>query len=104
MKDLHDELRQMKCELDLVQRVYCSKEEEKRYRRMAKEKQPLPDDVRSDESGYFRYVETDLSGEELDKLLLYRQISYLRTTKNCMLFFMVLAVISLVISLVAVAR
>lgn len=104
MKDLHDELGQMRLELDLTQRVYCSKEEEKQFKKMLKEKQLLPDDINFNENGHFRYIDTDLTKEELDNLFLYRQITYLRSIKNSMIFFVVLTLVSLTVSLLVAFR
>lgn len=97
MKDLREELREMRFDLDLTQKVYCNKEEEKRLRKMKKEKLPLPDDIKIDEHGFFyRYIDTDLSEQEIKQLFLYRQTAYLRSIKNSMIFFVVLATISLI--------
>ena len=104
MKDLRNELRQLKFDLDLIQKDYCSKEEAKQYRKMVKARQSLPDGVKSDETGYFRYVEIDLSKENLDNLILYRQTSYLKSIKNSMIFFVFLTIVSLIISLVIALR
>lgn len=104
MKDLRSELRQLRFELDLIQKEYCSKEEVKQYKKMEKENNPLPDDVISDETGYFRYIDTDLSKEELNNLFLYRQISYLKSVRNSMFFFVILTIISLLLLLIIVMR
>lgn len=97
MKDLNEEIKSMKIDFDLTQKVYCNKEEEKLFRNMEKEKKTLPEGVENDEFGHFRYVETDLSEEKLNQLLLYRQLSYLRSIKNSLIFFVFLTILLLTI-------
>ena len=68
---------------------------------MKKEKLPLPDDIKTDEHGFFyRYIDTDLSEQEIKQLILYRQTSYLLSIKNSMIFFVVLATISIIVSMI----
>jgi hypothetical protein len=68
---------------------------------MRKENLPLPDDIELNEYGFFyRYIDTDLSEQEIKQLFLYRQTAYLRSIKNSMIFFVVLATISLIASLI----
>ncbi|UOO38517.1 hypothetical protein IZU99_04500 [Oscillospiraceae bacterium CM] len=104
MKNLRDELRQMRFELNLIQKVYSSKEEEKQYSKLKKEKQQLPEGVLSDDTGFYRYIESDLTREELESFFLYRQVLYLKSIRSSMLFFVVLTVISLFITLVFAFR
>ncbi|MDP4119673.1 MAG: hypothetical protein Q8876_01265 [Bacillota bacterium] len=100
MKNLRDELKQMKYELDLIQIIYCDKEEAKKFRKMENEKIPLPYDVSKDEvNNFFRYIDTDLSEQELNQLFMLRKILYLRTIKNILIFFVVITIIFLLISL-----
>ncbi len=101
MKDLRAELREMRFALDLTQKVYCNKDEEKSLRKMKKEKLPLPDDIKIDDDGFFyRHIDTDLSEQEIEQLFSYRQITYLRSIKNSMLFFVILATISIIALLI----
>ena len=101
MNDLREELRRMRVELDLTQKVYCAGEEEKKLRKMMKEKFPLPDGIKVDEHNFFyRYIDTDLSEQEIKQLFLYRQTAYLRSIKNSMVFFVVIATASLIVSLI----
>ena len=97
MKDLKKELFELRVELDIIQSVYCSKDEEKQIKELTKHKQLLPDDIHTESDGtHFRFVNTDISKEDLDELLLYRQIKYLKTIKNSIIFFVVLTVISII--------
>lgn len=49
---------------------------------------------------YYRFEKVDLSEDEIRELLLYRQVSYIKTIKNCVLFFVVLTVISIIGSII----
>ena len=105
MKNLHDELMQMRIDLDLTQKAYCDKDETSKFKQMEKENMPLPVDVTKDESGdYFRYVDANLSEQEFNQLIMYRQVLYLRSIKNSMIFFVVLTLLSLFISLIAMSK
>lgn len=101
MKDLRSELFRMRVEFDLIQQVYCSKDEETQIKQLIKSKQPLPDGIHTDKDGtHYKFVNSDLSKEDMDELLLYRQLKYLQTIKNCMLFFVVLTIIPIILALV----
>lgn len=43
MKDLNKELFRLRVEFDFIQRVYCSKDEEKHLKQLVKNKQVLPE-------------------------------------------------------------
>lgn len=104
MKDLREEIKQKRLDLDLTQKLYCGKEEEKRLRKMEREKLPLPDNVKTDEGGYFRYIDTDLSEQELDQLFLFRRLAYLRSIKNSMIFIDVIIIIILIVLCIIAAN
>ena len=83
MKDLNEELFRLRVEFDFIQQVYCSKDEEKDIKQLIKNKQVLPEDIYTEGDGsHFKYVKTDMCKEDMDELLLYRQIKYLRSIKN----------------------
>jgi len=94
----------MKFDMEMIQKIYCSKEEQKEFKTMQKNKQPLPNDVKADDSGYFRFVDTALTQEELSQLYVYRQLSYLKSIRNSMYFFVTLTIISLIVLLVLGVR
>ena len=100
MKDLKKELRENMIELDFIQKQWCTKEEEKEIKMLRKEKKDLPEGIIQDtDDSHFRWVESNLSNDEINHLLKLRQTLYLRTIKSCMIFFVVLAAISLICTL-----
>lgn len=99
MKDLKKELFRLRLEFDVIQQVYCSKDEEKQIKQLIKNKHkhPLPNDIHTNTDGtHFRFVNSDMSREDMDELLLYKQLKYLKTIKNSMIFFVVLVIIPLI--------
>jgi len=95
VKDIKKELFRLKVDFDIIQRCFCSEDEEKEIKMLEKNKQPLPGDIHTDDDdgNHYRFVNVNLSKEELDELLLLRQIKYLRTIKNCLMFFVSLIII-----------
>ena len=107
-KDIKEQITAFKFEFDLLQKIPCSKEENKRYAQMCKHGQPLPENIfqydnyGSDDLADFYTVYTpELTDAEIAEYLTYKKLSLLRTIKNCLVFFVALAVISLVFGLYA---
>ena len=105
--NLRDELRSHKLEFDLLQKVPCDKRENKEYKKILKELGKLPEGVYAyiDSSGetstteFYTIYETDLTDAEIREYLTYKQLSLIRTIKNCAVFFTALTVIGIVISI-----
>ena len=101
--NLRDELRSYKFEFDLLQKIPCSKEDNKAYKKLLKEGGQLPDGVYAYkyESGtsteeFYTIYETDLTEQEITEYLTYIKLSLLRTIKNCVMFFTVLTIIGMI--------
>lgn len=101
------ELSTLRQKFGIRQSVLCSQEENEKYAALLKEKKPLPSGVRkyqsddSDEAEFYTVYAPELSKDELEELLTYKKLNYLRTIKNCIVFFTVLTVISIIILLVS---
>ncbi|MHB1484626.1 MAG: hypothetical protein ACYCYI_08165 [Saccharofermentanales bacterium] len=97
MESLQKELNQMKWEFGLFEKIYCSKEEQKDL----KKSKIIPSDVYKDDqsSAYYRISKADINEDEIKELLSYRKLDYLRSIKNFLLFFVILAIISITVSL-----
>lgn len=92
----------MKYGIDLCEKTDCSDEENAIYERMSKQGE-LPADIIKGDGGYFYKVKPLYNTpEELQEYCTLMQTKYLHTIKNCVVFFTTLAVISLVISFLAV--
>lgn len=106
--NLRDELRTHRFEFDLLQKIPCSNQENKEYEKRLKEGGTLPEGVYAYEyeSGtstneFYTIYETDLTESEIREYLTYKQLSFIRTIKNCVLFFTVLAIITIVYLFIA---
>lgn len=100
--DLRLALEEYKEKFDLIQKIPCTREENKAYSQMLKNGQPLPQGVIKDEyagEGYAEFYTVytpDLSEKEIQEYLTYKKLALLNTIKNCVLFFTVLTIIGLV--------
>lgn len=99
MSNLRVELSNLLFETGINQRIPCSYKEIELYSKFIKEKKELPDGIYRDNDGFYRVEHTDLSEEELSELFLYRQTRYLYSIKNSMIFFVILEVISILLSI-----
>ena len=106
---LKKELMQLRYEFDLLEQIDCTEEQNAEYRQLARENKPLPKrvycrntDPTFDYAQFYTVSEMDLSTEQLNEYLQYRQLKTLTTIKKCMVFFTVLTVISLVVTAIAV--
>lgn len=103
-KRVKDELLAYRLEFGVVDKKQCTQEENKLYSELLKEGKPLP-------KGVFKYVDLDnwfytVEGDELNdaeksEYLAYKQLNMLKTIKNCVLFFTVLAGIGLVFGIIS---
>lgn len=102
--NLRDKLRAHKFEFDLLQKIPCTKQENKEYQQLLKEGGSLPEGVyaytydtgETSTSEFYTIYETDLTESEIREYLTYKQLSLIRTIKNCVLFFTILTIIGMV--------
>lgn len=105
--NLREELRLYKFDFDLLQKIPCSKQENKKYQKLLKDGGILPEGVFAyvDDSGaastteFYTIYETDLNESEISEYLTYKKLSMLRTIKNCMLVLTVSSIICMVVSI-----
>lgn len=101
--NLRDELRAHKFEFDLLQKIPCSKQENKEYKKLLKDGGTLPEGIYAYEysdgevstTEFYRIYEADLTESEIREYLTYKQMSILRTIKNCVVFFTALTIIGM---------
>ena len=105
---LTNELTELKCQLGVFKEVDCTDSETEEYRKLLAQGLSLPAGVlrrnsgESDEYAMFYTIrETKLTKDERSEYIQYKQLSTLITIKKCVVFFTVLAVISLVLSAIA---
>ena len=101
--DLRYTLNEFKEKFDLIQKIPCTKEENKHYAAMQKSGQALPQGVYvyeytsvDDYAEYYTVYIPDLTSDEIQEYLTFKKLSILNTIKNCVLFFTILTIIGLV--------
>ena len=105
--NLKKELQSYRFDFNLWQKIPCSKEDNKKYEQLLKKGGPLPEGVfpyifeESPTNEFYTIDKNNLTESEKQEYLRYNQLTFLKTIKNCVLFFTILAVISLVICLFA---
>ena len=102
--DLRAELNAYRFEMGLLKDIPCSKAENRQYSEMLKAGGKLPEGVLSYlyedgnvSSAFYTVQKTDLTDAEISEYFACKQLKLLTTIKNCLVFFTVLAVISLVL-------
>lgn len=101
--DLKKELEYYKFLTNLLQKIDCTKEEEKEYENLIKSNKPLPDGVyqyNEDTNIFYKLHKPDLTKEEIEEYLNFKVIDYLRSIKNFLMLFSVLSIISLISTLI----
>lgn len=103
--DLRNELRQLKFKNNLLQEIVCSEHDSTLYSQMIKDGKKLPDGVFHRKDGnysvFYTVYETDLSNDEKAEYFSLLQSTNIKTIRNCIVFFTVLAVISLILSFIS---
>ena len=102
--NLRDELRSHKFEFDLLQKIPCTKQENTEYQKLLKDGGTLPDGVyayvydtgETSTTEFYTIYETDLTESEIREYLTYKQLSLIKTIKNCVMFFTVLTIIGMI--------
>lgn len=96
-----------KFELDLLQKIPCSKQDNKKYEKLLKDGGVLPEGVfaygydtgDTSTTEFYTVYETDLNESEIAEYLTYKKLSMLSTIKNCIVVLTVSSIIGMVISI-----
>ena len=101
--DLREELLAYKEQFELIQKIPCTKEENKAYTKLMNSGKPLPENVYKfdymtggDYEEFYTLYIPELSDSEVAEYLTYKKLSLLNTIKNCALFFTILTIIGMV--------
>ena len=105
--DLRNELRLYKFDFDLLQKIPCSKKDNKKYEKLLKDGGVLPEGVfaygyetgDASTTEFYTVYEADLTEAEIVEYLTYKKLSILRTIQNCILVLTVSSIIYMVISI-----
>lgn len=100
--DMRKELRARRFEFDLLQKIPCTRQENKEYQQLLKDGGTLPEGVYAyvydgvaSTTEFYTLYEADFTESELREYLTYEQIGLIKTIKSCVVFFTVLAIIGL---------
>ena len=104
--DIRKELKEFRFQFDLLQKIPCTKQENKEYRQLLKNGESLPEGVFAYEyefedpfvTEFYTVYEPELTEAEIREYLTYQKLSMIKTIQNCVLFLTVLTVISLIVS------
>ena len=104
IKDIKKELSSYEKEFGFVQEIECSPEEQKKFDQMFLDHEELPPDIIWYEINYskvfFRVHREIVTEEEKQKYLQYKQLSYIKTIRNCVLFFTALMIIAIIVAFI----
>lgn len=101
-RNIEKEIFHTKLELGLIQKIPCSKEDNEKYYETIKRGEGLPEGVCEDDytETFYTLCKPDLTHEQRQEYILLRQYEKIKTIKNCVVFFTVLTIISLVASII----
>lgn len=86
--------------LGLIERIYCSDEETAQFKKTKRKN--LPNDVYYDDRNFFwRYDTASLPEIDMKTKILLKSANDIMTIKYCAVFFVVLSIISILLSLIA---
>lgn len=106
--DLREELRDYRFEFDFLQKIPCNEQENKLYQNLLENGQELPEgiyrylhlDYENPTTEFYKIYETDLTESERKEYLAYKQLSFIKTIKKCVLFFTSMAITGIVIYII----
>ena len=105
--NLRNELRLYKFDFDLLQKIPCSKKDNKKYEKLLKDGEVLPEGVfaygyetgDASTTEFYTVYEAELTEAEIVEYLTYKKLSMLRTIQNCILVLTVSSIIYMVVSI-----
>ena len=111
-KDVRQELFDKQVEYGFLKIVDCSVQENTEYANMKNSGESLPHNVRQYKDTqndqyvdkYYYLKDSKLSDVEKQEYLKYIELDRLNTIKNCLIFFTVLTIISLILGFIALAN
>lgn len=92
------ELQDFRQEYQVAQGLFCSEKDNEKFAQMVQDGIPLPNGIYEYKDGsaekiFYKVCAPDLSADEITELLTYKKLGYLRTIKNCLVYFVTLTII-----------
>ena len=96
--NLQKELQDLRREYGIAQGLFCPQKDNEKYAQMVKDGNPLPDGIYEYKDSslakkFYTVCAPDISADEIAELLTYKKLGYLRTIKNCLVYFVALTII-----------
>ena len=110
--DIKKELQQLRFDMNFLQKIDCTKEENKTYQKLLKNGESLPNGVyqyKDPTTGeyipsFYTIWDPELTDAEKQEYIQYQELLHIKTIKNCAVFFTVLTIISLVATVILLLR
>jgi hypothetical protein len=96
MADSKYKMRALLYDLGILVKEACTEEENEQLSFMEEQGEKLPEDVHkyAQPNTYYRLVKSNMTEDEITRVIMLKQTQYLRTIKNCLVFFVALTIIS----------
>ena len=109
-KNLRDELNEHRQRWNLLQKIPCSEQEEREFEALLKAGESLPegvlyqknDEYSETEYSFYTIYKPELTQEELTEYLTYKKLSLLNMIKNCVVFFTILTIVSIIAAIIII--
>ena len=103
------ELQNFRQEYGVAQGLFCPQKDNEKYAQMVKDGIPLPEGIYEYKDGtaekrYYTVCAPEISADEIAELLAYKKLGYLRTIKNCAVYFVALSVIGICAYLIILSQ
>ena len=102
MAKLNEQVRQSRIIYGVVKKLDCMQKENKEFRKLYYDDQPLPDGIYKYQEfdDFYRMEDDELSREEIDELIEYRKLATLRSIRAwCVFISVILLLILLTVAL-----
>lgn len=102
---LQNELRELKIKAGLLSEVPCTEQETEEYQKLLENNETLPtgvysrDKILSENNTFYTvHGESELTEAEKKEYIALKQLKYVKTIKNCVLFFTILTILSMALA------
>lgn len=107
--DIKKKLTEYKLEFGVLEKKPCTEQENEAYLNLLKNGGALPDGVFRYENAdgektdvYYTIGDSDLTEAEIQEYLKYQKLKYIKTIKNCAVFFTALTIVGMVCALLLI--
>jgi hypothetical protein len=101
MKKVKEEFRSLLHDIGIFCKRPCAEEENEQFILLKNHKQDLPEGIYQfgQESRFYRLVKDDIAEEDIDRIIMLKQIKVMNNIKNTVIIFALLILVSIVVAL-----